>query len=43
MRGGSLAMGWWGYAVGNPTVVGIVVAVIAVAAIAFVVRRMWRR
>ena len=34
---------WWGYAEGNPTVVGIVVAVIVVAAIAFVARRLWRR
>jgi uncharacterized membrane protein len=33
----------WGYAEGNATVVGIVVVLIAVAAIAYVVRRLWRR
>lgn len=33
----------WGYAEGNATVVGIVVAVIAAAAIAYVARRLWRR
>jgi uncharacterized membrane protein len=36
-------LGWWGYAEGNPTLVGIVVVIIAVAAIVFVVRRVWRR
>lgn len=40
----SLAMGqWWGYAEGNPTVVGLVVIVVAVAALAFLIRRFWRR
>ncbi|HEY0255358.1 MAG TPA: hypothetical protein VGC41_27705 [Kofleriaceae bacterium] len=34
---------WWGYAEGNATVVGIVVVVLAIAAIAFVTRRWWRR
>jgi uncharacterized membrane protein len=33
----------WGYAEGNATVVGIVVVIIAVAAIGYVVRRLWRR
>jgi len=43
MRADALAMGWWGYAVGNPTVVGIVVLVVVAAAVAFVARRLWRR
>ena len=34
---------WWGYAEGNATLVGVVVVVIAVAAIAFVTRKWWRR
>jgi hypothetical protein len=38
-----LGAGWWGYAEGNPTLVGIVVAVIVIAAVAFVTRRLWRR
>jgi len=33
----------WGYAQGNATVVGIVVAIIGAAAISYVVRRLWRR
>jgi hypothetical protein len=33
----------WGYAQGNATVVGIVVAIIGAAAIGYVVRRLWRR
>jgi hypothetical protein len=33
----------WGYAEGNATVVGIVVVIIAVAAVGYVVRRLWRR
>jgi len=33
----------WGYAEGNKTVVAIVVVVIAVAALAYVARRFWRR
>jgi hypothetical protein len=33
----------WGYAEGNPTIVGIVVVIIGVAAIGYVVRRLWRR
>lgn len=35
--------GMWSYATGNPTVVGVVVVVVAIAAIAFVVRRVWKR
>jgi len=38
-----LGVGWWGYAEGSPVIVGIVVAIIVIAAIAFVVRRLWRR
>jgi len=38
-----LGVGWWGYAEGNPTLVGIVVAVVVIAAIAYVARRFWRR
>jgi len=34
---------WWGYADGNPTLVGIVVVVVAIAAIAYVTQRWWRR
>jgi hypothetical protein len=34
---------WWGYAEGNATLVGIVVAIVVLAAIAFVTRRWWRR
>ena len=34
----------WGYAEGNPTLVGIVVIVIAAAAIAYVARRLfWKK
>lgn len=33
----------WGYAEGNPTLVGIVVIIIAVAAVAYVARRFWKR
>lgn len=33
----------WGYAEGNPTMVGIVVVIIAAAAIGYVARRLWRR
>jgi hypothetical protein len=43
MRADTMASGWWGYAVGNPTAVGTVVVVIALAAVAFLVRRLWRR
>jgi len=35
--------GWWGYAEGNATLVGIVVLIVVVAAIIFVLRRFWRR
>ena len=38
-----LGVGWWGYAEGNPTLVGIVVAIIVIAAIAYVARRFWRQ
>jgi hypothetical protein len=34
---------WWGYADGNPTLVAIVVAIIVIAAVAYVVRGLWRR
>jgi hypothetical protein len=37
------AAGWWGYAEGNRTLVGVVVLVITVAAILFLTRRWWRR
>jgi hypothetical protein len=33
----------WGYAEGNKTVVAVVVLIIAVAAIAYVTRGLWRR
>jgi hypothetical protein len=33
----------WGYAEGNATIVGLVVIVIAIAAIAYVGRELWRR
>jgi hypothetical protein len=34
---------WWGYAEGNRTLVGIVVALVTAAAIAFVARSWWKR
>jgi hypothetical protein len=34
---------WWGYAEGNATVVAIVVAIIVVAAVTYVARRLWRK
>nr|HEX4313882.1 hypothetical protein [Kofleriaceae bacterium] len=34
---------WWGYAEGNQTAVGFVVVVVAIAAIVYVGRRLWRR
>jgi hypothetical protein len=37
------AAGWWGYAEANRTLVGLVVGLVVVAAIAFLVRRFWRR
>ena len=33
----------WGYAEGNPTLVGIVVILITGAAVGYVVRRLWKR
>ncbi len=33
----------WGYAEGNATAVGIVAAIIGIAAILYVARRVWRR
>jgi hypothetical protein len=33
----------WGYAEGDATLVGIVVVVIAIAAVAYVGRALWRR
>jgi len=43
MKESGPAAGWWGYADANPTLVGIVVVIIVVAAIIFAVRRFWRR
>jgi hypothetical protein len=37
------AAGWWGYAEGNATLVGIVVAFVVLAAVIFLVRKYWRR
>jgi hypothetical protein len=34
---------WGGYADGNSTLVGIVVVVVALAALAYVTRKWWRR
>lgn len=34
---------WWSYAEGNSTVVGLVVAVLTVAALVFVGSRLWTR
>lgn len=36
-------VGWWGYAEGNPTLVGIVVMIVAVAAVTYVLRRLLKR
>jgi multisubunit Na+/H+ antiporter MnhE subunit len=36
------AAAWWGYAEGNPTLVGIAVGLVVAAAIVYVVRRFWR-
>ncbi|MDB4954618.1 MAG: hypothetical protein JWO36_2187 [Myxococcales bacterium] len=36
-------VGWWGYAEANPTLVGIVVVVVVIAAIAYVVRKFVKR
>ena len=33
----------WGYAEGNPTLVGIVVILVAIAAVVYVARRFWKR
>jgi hypothetical protein len=33
----------WGYAEGNTTAVAIVVVIVALAAIAYVTRKLWRR
>ena len=33
----------WGYAEANPTVLAVVVALVAIAAVAYVARRLWRR
>jgi hypothetical protein len=33
---------WWGYAEGNPTVVGVVVVIVVVAALVYVGQRLWR-
>lgn len=37
------AAGWWGYAEGNSTLVGIVVVIVVIAAMIFFARRLWRR
>jgi hypothetical protein len=37
------AAGWWGYAEGSRTLVGIVVLLVVAGAIFFFVRRFWRR
>jgi len=37
------AAGWWGYAEGNPALVGIVVAIVVLAAVIFMIRKYWRR
>lgn len=37
------ASGWWGYAVVDRTIVGLVVAMIVLAAVIFLVRKLWRR
>jgi hypothetical protein len=43
MQGSTAAIaGWWGYAEGNPTVVGVVVVVVAIAAVGYVARRLWQ-
>jgi hypothetical protein len=33
----------WGYAEGNPTIVGVVVIVVALAAVGYVTRKWWNR
>jgi biopolymer transport protein ExbB/TolQ len=33
----------WGYAEGNATAIGIVVAIIGLAAVGYVGRRLWRK
>jgi hypothetical protein len=33
----------WGFAEGNKTIIGVVVVLVALAAIAYVARRLWRR
>ena len=43
MKESGPAAGWWGYAEGNPTLVGIVVAIVLVAAVIFMVRKYWKR
>ena len=43
MKDSGPAAGWWGYAEGNPTLVGIVVAIVVVAAVIFMVRKYWKR
>ena len=43
MQEPSPAAGWWGYAEANREFVGLLVAIIVVAAIVFVVRRFWKR
>jgi hypothetical protein len=40
---GPAVAAWWGYAEGNRTLLGIAVGIIVIAAVAYVVRRLWRR
>jgi len=33
----------WGFAEGNKTIIAVVVVLVAIAAVAYVARRLWRR
>lgn len=41
--GASILYAMWGYAEGDRTAVTIVVVILAIAAVAYVARRLWRR
>jgi hypothetical protein len=43
MSADTVIAAWWGYAEGNPTVVGGVVVLVVLAAVGFVGRRLIRR
>jgi hypothetical protein len=43
MAADTVIAAWWGYAEGNPTAVGIVVVLLALAAVGYVGRRWLRR